>query len=208
MCSGQRRADQTAALGIRFPEATVRVGEGVMRDSAVSGPRKLIVGRVTGVYGVKGFVRVFSEMTPRAAIAEFAELYWTAVRPAGVPVQWQRVAVAEGRAHGPGVVLRFDGVNERDGAAAWMGRTLAIDRDWLPELDDGEVYWADLIGLEVVNRQGETLGRVARLFETGANDVVVVQGDRERLIPWVRGRFVDEVDLTSGVLRVDWASDW
>lgn len=170
--------------------------------------QKLIVGRVTGVYGVKGFVRVFSEMSPRDAIADFAELYWTAGRMAAVPEQWERVAVAEGRAHGPGVVLRFEGVTERDGAAAWMGRTLAIDRDWLPEPDEDEVYWADLLGLDVINRQGEVLGQVVRLFETGANDVVVVQGDRERLIPWVRGRVIDAVDLENKVLRVDWALDW
>lgn len=164
---------------------------------------KLIVGRVTGVYGVKGFVRVFSEMSPRDMIVGFESLYWRAAQG-----NWNSIGVAEGRAHGNGVVLRFGGVDSRDGAYAWIGRTLAVERSELPATEGTEVYWVDLIGLRVINREGDVLGQVDRLFETGANDVVVVQGDRERLIPWVRDRVIDEVDLANGVLRVDWATDW
>lgn len=163
-----------------------------------SGPKRLIVGHISGVYGVKGFVRVFSETDPRAAIAEFPRLW---VERAG---RWERLAVETGRAHGRGVVLKFRGTADRDAAQGLVGCTLAIEREWLPPPGEGEFYWADLQGLRVETAEGQSLGRIKGFIETGANDVMVVQGERERLIPWVRGRYVTDVDLEAGCVRVDW----
>lgn len=163
-----------------------------------TGSKRLIVGRISGIYGVKGFVRVFSDTEPRAAIAEYPELW---VERAGV---WQLLEVEEGRAHGRGVVLKFRESQDREAAQALMGSTLAIERDWLPPLDEGEFYWADLQGLQVETLDGLALGRVDGFIETGANDVMVVRGERERLIPWVRGMYVKDVDVVAGRIRVDW----
>lgn len=162
------------------------------------GSKRLIVGRISGVYGVKGFVRVFSETEPRSAIAGFPELW---VERAG---RWERLAVEAGRVHGRGVVLKFRETVDRDAAQALIGCSLAIQRDWLPPPDEGEFYWADLQGLKVETVEGQSLGRIEGFIETGANDVMVVQGERERLIPWVRERYVTDVDLEAGRVQVDW----
>jgi 16S rRNA processing protein RimM len=163
-----------------------------------TGPKRLIAGRISGVYGVKGFVRVFSETEPRAAIAEYPELW---VELAGV---WKLLEVETGRGHGRGVVLKFSETPDREAAQALIGCTLAIERDWLAPLGEGEFYWADLQGLRVDTMDGTPLGHVDGFIETGANDVMVVRGERERLIPWVRERYVKEVNLESGCIRVDW----
>lgn len=159
---------------------------------------RLIVGRISGVYGVKGFVRVFSETEPRAAIAGFDRLW---MERSGV---WECRELESGRAQGRGVVLKFRGVDDRDAAHALIGNVLAVERGWLPPPDEGEFYWADLRGLRVETVAGIPLGDVAGFLETGANDVMVVRGERERLIPWVRGVYVKDVDLEAGLIRVDW----
>lgn len=166
------------------------------------GSKRLIVGRISGVYGLKGFVRVFSETEPRGAIAGFPQLW---VERAD---RWERLEVESGRAHGRGVVLKFRETASRDEAQALIGCTLAIERDWLPPPHEGEFYWADLQGLRVETVEGQPLGRIEGFIETGANDVMVVQGERERLIPWVRGRYVTDVDLEAGRIQVDWDPDF
>jgi len=163
---------------------------------------RIRVGRVSGVYGVKGWVRVFSETDPRAAIAEFPRLW---MRYGG---EWRLVEVESGRAHGAGVVVKFSDVEDREAAYGLMGAELAIERDWLPPAEEGEYYWADLLGMSVVNRDGTEFGRITGFIETGANDVLVVRGDRERLIPWVRGRYVLEVDPEARCVQVDWDPDF
>ncbi|AHE97361.1 ribosome maturation factor RimM [Thioalkalivibrio paradoxus] len=161
-------------------------------------PERLIVGRVSGVYGVKGFVRIFSETEPRAAIAGFSQLWLQRGD------DWELLEVESGRAHGRGVVLKFRETVDRDAACALVGSTLAVEREWLPPLEEGAYYWADLQGLRVETKDGVDLGRITGFIETGANDVMVVRNDRERLVPWVRGRYVLDVDLAAGLVRVDW----
>ncbi len=101
-------------------------------------------------------------------------------------------------------MARLDGVTDRDAAAALAGCDVGVARDALPALDDGEYYWSDLIGLEVRSVDGVALGTVARMMETGANDVLVVDGERERLVPYLPGRVVRSVDLEAGTIEVDW----
>jgi 16S rRNA processing protein RimM len=121
---------------------------------------------------------------------------------------WQERQVAEGSRHGKGVVARLVGCDDRDQAQSLMGYEIGVYRDQLPETEPGEYYWNDLKGLRVVTLQGESLGIVDHLIETGANDVLVVKGERERLIPFVQDQVVTKVDLDNGEIQVDWDKDF
>ena len=156
------------------------------------------VGRISGVFGLRGWVKVFSDTDPRDHIVQFDPWY---VRIGG---QWREMRIADGHAQGKGVVALLDGIDDRDAASALVGADIAVRREQLPELAQGEYYWSDLIGLNVVTVDGVELGTVDRLMETGANDVLVVKGERERLIPYLPGQVITEVDLDNGLLRVDW----
>jgi 16S rRNA processing protein RimM len=106
------------------------------------------------------------------------------------------------------VIAHLAGCENRDQAQALMGCEIAIRRDQLPDAAPGEYYWRDLQGLTVVTIEGELLGTVDHLIETGANDVLVVKGDRERLIPFVLNQVIVNVDLDKQELRVDWDKDF
>jgi 16S rRNA processing protein RimM len=105
------------------------------------------------------------------------------------------------------VVAKLDGCDDRDAAAALRGRTIAVPRDALPGAQSGEYYWTDLIGLAVVNESAQLLGRITGILQTGANDVLVVAGERERLIPFIAA-VVREIDISAGVMRVEWGADY
>lgn len=161
----------------------------------------VILGRISGIYGVQGWVKVYSETRVRADILGYEQ--WWLRRPGG----WQKVRLIEGRMQGEGVIARLEGVNDRDAARGLIGTEIAVHRHELPPAKPGEYFWSDLEGLKVVNLDGVVLGTVSHLFETGANDVLVVAGERERLIPFTRDA-VKEVDLAGRTLRVDWDADF
>lgn len=165
------------------------------------------MGRVVGLFGVKGWVKVYSYTRPRDAILTYRS--WYLKFPSGKPVAgWREFEIAEGRMQGAGVVARFKGIEDRDAASALVGVDIAIERAELPKLKRGEYYWADLEGLKVVTLEGVELGTVSHLFETGgANDVMVVRGERERLVPFTKNA-IHEVDLERGIIRVDWDPDF
>ena len=162
----------------------------------------VLIGHVAGVFGVKGWVRLHSYTAPRVAILEYGDCL------VGQSGNWRAVCIAEGRAHGKGVVARLSDVDDRDSAAALIGLQLGIPRDAMPEPEEGHYYWVDLEGLEVVRENGEVVGRVEYLLATGANDVLVVSGaGREILIPFLTDSVVKEVDLSAGRICVDWEWD-
>lgn len=160
------------------------------------------MGRVSGVYGVRGWLKVRSDCEPPEQLLGYSP--WQIETAAG----WQSHALESGRAHGAGLVVKLAAVDDRDAARALVGAEIAVRRSQLPALDDGEYYWNDLIGLTVVTRAGEPLGRVRGLMATGANDVLVVDGDRERLVPFIEGRVVLAVDARAGRIEVDWDPDF
>jgi len=161
----------------------------------------VVLGRVSGLYGVKGWVRVHSYTEPRDAILAYAN--WTMLRGGSrLPVR-----LAEGKRHGKSIVARLAGVDDRDEAAAYVGDDIGVARECLPEPAVGQYYWADLEGLEVVHIDGRLLGRVAYLLATGAHDVLVVRGNQEVLIPYVWEDVIQDVDLAAGVIKVDWEWD-
>ena len=165
--------------------------------------RFVTLGRITGAHGIKGWVKVLSETSPRANIVQYSP--WYLVR-GGRHEEWK---VQDGRMQGKSVVAKLTGCNDRDMAEGLAGLEIRIRRDQLPPATEpGEFYWADLVGLAVRTLDGVELGRIDQLFETGANDVIVVDGDRERLIPYLWEQVVREVDLQQGVMRVDWDPDF
>lgn len=154
------------------------------------------MGRIWGLYGVRGWVKVFSETEPRANLLTYQPWYLgTECRP------WR---LAAGKPYNKGLIARLEGCEDRDQAAALVGLEIRIRRDQLPRLEADEFYWADLIGLSVETLEGIPLGRVNRVFATAANDVLVVKGDRERLVPFVRDQIVTDVNPGRGRIRVDW----
>lgn len=157
----------------------------------------VVVGEIAGVYGVRGWLRIRSFTDPIDNMLAYRPWF------IGSDGDWSECRLEEARAHGPGLVAKIAGVDDREAAAGLKGREIAVQRKQLPE-SDGSLYWTDLEGLEVKTTDGVVLGRVDYLIETGANDVLVVQGERERLIPFVREKVVVEVDLAARCMTVDW----
>lgn len=161
----------------------------------------VVLGRIAGIFGVKGWVKVFSYTEPRQAILEYED--WLLKHGE----TWQAVTVEDGTPHGKSVIAKLANVEDRDAAMELVGIDIAVPRGELPQTQAGEYYWADLEGLKVVHRDGRSLGTVSYLLATSAHDVLVVDGDRERLIPFVMGRFILDVDSARGVINVDWEWD-
>lgn len=120
----------------------------------------------------------------------------------------QAVKLKAGKPHGKTIIVHLEGVDDRNEAELWVGSDIYIRSDQLPELNEDEYYWSDLIGLKVVSVEGDDFGVIDHLLETGANDVIVVKGDRERLIPYVTGQVVKAVDLKENKMIVDWGADF
>lgn len=164
---------------------------------------RVVIGRISGLHGVRGWVKLFSHTAPRENLLDYRAVELGRVGADGA-VEWTPAELADGRRQGKTLVGRIVGVEDRDDAARWVGAEIAVPRDALPEAAEGEYYWFDLIGLAVENVEGDALGRVESLIETGAHDVLVVRGERERLIPFAVGPVVQSVDLDAGRILVDW----
>ena len=154
------------------------------------------LGHISGVHGVRGWVKIHSLTEPREAIFDY--------QPWLLGETLEPVRVSEGKKHGNRLIAHLEGVQNREAAEERVDRSIAVYREQLPDTEDGQFYWADLVGLAVRLEDGRELGVVERLLATGANDVLVVRGERERLIPFVTGQYVKQVDLANGVVVVDW----
>ena len=198
----------------------VKREDDTQRDEA-SG--KVILGRITGVYGVQGWLKVFSYTDPMEAIIDYSPWYIRAEGRKNAP--WTQVTLKAGKRHAKTVVAKLEQCNDRDAAMAYIGAEIAIEPEQLESLNEkNEYYWRDLIGLRVINQQNVELGVVKSLLETGANDVLVVASEiefeevseiegckaeiRERLIPWTMNIAIIAVDQDQGIIRVDWDPDF
>lgn len=162
--------------------------------------RRVLMGRIVGLYGVQGWLKIESWSEPRTRIFDYQP--W---QLSSAPGEMVEVAGIKGRPQGKGLICFLPGVDTREKAAALVGQDIFVARELLPPPGQDEYYWVDLEGLEVVTTEGVALGRVSHLFATGANDVVVVRdGERERLIPFIQGNYVRSVDLQAGRMVVDW----
>jgi 16S rRNA processing protein RimM len=168
----------------------------------LSKQQQIYVGRISGVFGVKGWVKVFSFTDARENILNYSP--WLLKKDS----EARLVNVIDGNLQGKAVVALLEGVNDRDQAASLMGWDIFITPDQLPKVAKGEYYWSDLMGLNVETRLGVQLGTVDSLLETGANDVLIVKGERERAIPFLQGQTIIDIDLDIGRMVVDWDPDF
>jgi 16S rRNA processing protein RimM len=161
------------------------------------------MGRVLGAHGIKGALMVASFCEPPRRLLSYPN-WW--LRRGDEP---RAVTLLRGQDSTKGLIVELDGIEDRDAANALKGTEIAIERALLPALRKGQYYWTDLEGLRVVNQDDSDLGRVDHLFDNGAHPILVVRdGERERMIPFVLDRHVLDVDLDAGVIRVDWDADF
>ena len=161
--------------------------------------RRILLGRVAGVFGVRGEIKLESWTEPRSAIFKYQP--WILRTPAG---QESELTGVRGRDSGKTLVATFPSVTDRDVAEAMIGTEIYVARSALPPPSADEYYWVDLEGLDVQTVDGVKLGMASHLFSTGSNDVLVTRGDRERMIPFVMGDFVKSVDFEANLIVVDW----
>lgn len=163
------------------------------------------MGHIVGAFGIKGWVKL-QPLTAQSKNLLDYPAWWIEDGAA-----WKCHRLEKAEVHGGTLAAKLAGCDDRDGAALFRGRQVAVQRGEFPPAGENEYYWADLVGLSVVNAEGESLGTVARIFETGANDVLVVEGPvedkRERLIPFIE-HVVQKVDLAARMIRVDWDADY
>lgn len=195
-------------------------------ESGSDTTRKITLGHITGVFGVKGWLKVHSDTHPRENIVTFSNWYLndgnssTAADDQGVAMELE-----SGRPQGKTIIAKLKGIDTPEQARTLIGQIISVNRSDLPPLEPDEYYWADIIGFDVKNTEGQLLGGVDRLFETGANDVVVVkrrsgqdkasaqngagaEHSTEILIPWVMDSVVLKVDTAERLIIVDWDPDY
>jgi 16S rRNA processing protein RimM len=160
--------------------------------------QKLLLGQVVGVHGLQGWLKLRSHTDPIDAILNYQP--WQLRHRGGE----QQIARVRSKMQTKGLVIQLPGIDTREAAEALVGAEIWVDRSLLPPAAPGEYYWVDLEGLAVATVDGRDLGRVHHVMATGANDVLVVHGDRERLIPFVQPDVVTAVDLDAGRITVDW----
>ncbi|WJN60587.1 ribosome maturation factor RimM [Pseudomonas sp. SO81] len=167
----------------------------------------IVLGKITSVHGVRGEVKIYSFTDPIDNLLDYSP--WTLKREGEV----KQVELVSGRLQGKVLVAKLKGLDDREVARTFAGFDICVPRALLPDLDDGEFYWHQLEGLNVIDLQGQLLGRLDHLLETGANDVMVVKpcpgslDDRERLLPYTE-QCVQQIDLAAGEMRVDWDADF
>jgi 16S rRNA processing protein RimM len=162
----------------------------------MSANKIVALGYISAVHGLKGWVKVHSWTRPLEALLEY--------QPWLLGEEKSPVKIVDGRKQGKGLVALLPGFEDRERAATLVGQQIFVGRDQLPATAEDEYYWSDLEGLEVHTTEGVLLGRVEKLMETGANDVLVIRGKREHLVPFIQGQYVTHVDIESGLIEVDW----
>jgi len=172
-----------------MPGSSARAG----RDT-----NRIRLGKVVGIHGLKGWLKLHSYTDPRAGIFDYQPLI----------IGGQVIDRFTGKTQGKGLLLQIAGRDDRTSVESLIDAWIEVERDQMPELASDQYYWSDLEGLQVVASDGHDFGRVAHMLGTGANDVMVVRGVKETLIPFIQGVYVLEVDLEAGRILVDWSPDY
>lgn len=163
-------------------------------------PTTIVVGKIGAPFGVRGWVSVNSYTDPTNNILNYTDHLLIADKSG-----WQPLVVTDYKAQSKKIVMQLKGCDDRDQAALLTGSEIAIEKQHLPKSNDKETYWHDLVGCNVINTQNQDLGTINHLFETGANDVMVTTGERERLIPFTA---ITTTDLANKIITVEWDADF
>lgn len=158
----------------------------------------IIIGQIGSPYGVKGWIKINAYTDRVTNVLEYNP--WYVENVAG----WKCIQIQASHAHGKGVIVKLKGFETPEQVKLLAGKKIAVLRSQLPPLTNKEYYWNDLQGLTVIDQHGHSLGKVIYLIETGANDVLVVKGDKEHAIPYLPGKVVIRVDLVKQELHVNW----
>lgn len=168
----------------------------------MSDTKWVAMGYIKGAFGIKGWVKVAASTEYADSLLDYAD--WRLVKDNKTLI----VSLSEGQLHNGELQVKFTGIDDRDEAHALRGYTIEVSRHQFADTEEDEYYWADLIGMSVTNCQEEVLGKVSKLMETGAHDVLVVDGQYgQKLIPFV-AQFIDRVDVENRTITVDWCSDY
>tara|TARA_R110000868_G_scaffold8205_10_gene42910 strand:+ start:4499 stop:5011 length:513 start_codon:yes stop_codon:yes gene_type:complete len=168
----------------------------------MSSDNLVIIGRIGKTYGIKGWVKVHSFTQPTSNLLTYSPWQFK------LNDQWQDWELEDTKPHGDGFIAKLRGFNNPEDAKRIVNADIAINREQLPAAKDDEIYWHDLTGLTVITKDGDTLGTITELLESGAHDLIVVKGDKEYLIPYVLERFVLQVDTDKQHMTVDWDKDF
>jgi 16S rRNA processing protein RimM len=167
----------------------------------------IVLGRILAPYGVQGWLRIHAFGDDPLAWGRMQNL-WFCDDENAEDARWQSVELEQIKLHASGIVIKFKGISDRDSAESFSPCFIGAPREALPKTANDEYYWSDLIGLQVVNLTAVVLGRVSSLLESGANQVLVVDGeDKQHLLPFV-APIVKSVDLKAKQVLVDWDADW
>lgn len=162
----------------------------------------LVVGRFGRTHGIKGFITVHSFTDPRDNILHYTDWHVYLAK------QWQPLKIVRLEVNDKSILAQIEGYREREQVASLTNAEIAVSRTQLPTLQPGEYYWHELIGMQVVNQQGQPFGKVIEIMPTGANDVLVVEGEKRYLIPYLPGQFVKEINASQRIITVDWDMDF
>jgi 16S rRNA processing protein RimM len=164
--------------------------------------RYISVGKIGAPFGLDGALKIVSFTEQADDIFDFSPWY------VNKREQWVEVELEGEALHGKYLVAKFVGCEERDDAQQWTNCEIAVKRSQLPELPSGQYYWSDLEGLTVKTVAGLTLGVIDEVMETGANPVLIIQGEKRHLVPYLLEKVVKEVNLASNYVIVDWDTDF
>jgi 16S rRNA processing protein RimM len=159
----------------------------------------IMIGKIGSTFGVRGWLKIFSYT--ESSVNIFTYHPWLIENNQG---EWNPIEVEDTQTQGDRLLVKFANINNPEDARLLTGKFIAIPRDQLPVLKKNEFYWSDLVGLTVINKQGDVLGKVIYLMETGSNDVLVIKNDKEHAIPFIMDSVILNIDLEKQEIHVDW----
>lgn len=173
-----------------------------MKDKTEDLSQRIIVGRIGSAFGVQGWLKINSFTDPPENILQYSPWQIQSKQ------SWITINIADSKVQSNKIIIKLNDCNTPEQAKLYANSVIAIWRDQLASLSDDEFYWSDLEGLSVINEKGVNLGIVDHLISTGANDVLVVKGEKDYLIPYIPGMYIIQVDLHEKKILVDWNEDF